>query len=175
MKDHQATLIRLINENNYQLMAEVGVASGNTSEILLYECPKLNMVLVDQWKAPDSHPRKEAVQERMERAVVDLSKRLSFASNRFTIRRGQSVSVASRVRKPFDLVFIDAHHGYESVLADCRAWYHKIRHGGILCGHDIDSPKDLSGVWGVRKAVTEFAAEVNKTFTVDKNVWIMRI
>ncbi len=48
-----------------------------------------------------------------------------------------------------DFVFLDANHSYESVVNDLRAWWPKIRPGGMLAGHDY--------TWtGVRRAVHEF-------------------
>jgi len=48
-----------------------------------------------------------------------------------------------------DFVFIDAMHTYEAVKEDIRAWFPKIRSGGIVAGHDYS--------WdGVKKAVDEF-------------------
>jgi len=38
----------------------------------------------------------------------------------------------------FDFVFVDAAHDRESVLADLRAWWPKIKVGGRLAGHDYD-------------------------------------
>jgi MMP 1-O-methyltransferase len=45
-------------------------------------------------------------------------------------------------------VFIDAHHAYDHVAADIRAWIPKIKQGGIIAGHDIDTPD-------VKRAVME--------------------
>lgn len=54
-----------------------------------------------------------------------------------------------------DFVYIDADHKYDSVLADIRAWWPKIKSGGILCGDDYTD----SGVeeFGVIPAVNDFA------------------
>lgn len=38
-----------------------------------------------------------------------------------------------------DFVFVDADHQYESVKKDIMAWYPKIKHGGIIAGHDYIS------------------------------------
>lgn len=53
-----------------------------------------------------------------------------------------------------DFVFIDASHEFEDVLDDLRAWYPKVRSGGVFAGHDYHWP-------GVSRAVREFASERN--------------
>jgi predicted O-methyltransferase YrrM len=48
-----------------------------------------------------------------------------------------------------DFVHIDAAYDYENVIADIRAWYPKVKPGGLITGDDY--------IWGtVRKAVHEF-------------------
>jgi len=51
-----------------------------------------------------------------------------------------------------DFVFIDASHEYEDVLDDLRAWYPKVKSGGVFAGHDYHWPE-------VSRAVHEFAVE----------------
>jgi predicted O-methyltransferase YrrM len=50
----------------------------------------------------------------------------------------------------FDFVFIDAAHDYASVVADIRGWLPKVKHGGILAGHDyvkgVDGERTFPGV-----------------------------
>jgi predicted O-methyltransferase YrrM len=176
-RDHQLTLANLIRQFNVKTMAEVGVASGRTSEYLLRHCPDVRLWLVDHWKAAESHPRRQALQERIDAARNSLLQRITAYPGRVTVVHKNSVEAARSCLQQgleFDLVFIDAHHGYESVLADCKAWYPLLkREGGIFCGHDIDSKKDKSGVWGVRRAVERFTADNKLMFGVDKNTWII--
>lgn len=49
-----------------------------------------------------------------------------------------------------EFVFIDAAHDYESVLKDIKAWFPKIKKGGIIAGHDYTWCQD------VQKAVGEY-------------------
>jgi tetratricopeptide (TPR) repeat protein len=63
----------------------------------------------------------------------------------------EAPSVAAAASFPdgtLDFVFIDADHAYESARADLLAWLPKVRPGGVLAGHDIDSE-------GVARAVRE--------------------
>ena len=48
-----------------------------------------------------------------------------------------------------DFIWIDADHHYSSVIQDIRAWYPKLKVGGIIAGHDYSD-------WGVEMAVREF-------------------
>lgn len=64
-----------------------------------------------------------------------------------------------------DLIYIDASHEYEDVLADITNFYNLLRPGGIMFGDDF------THLWpGVEKAVKEY---FNENFTVrDNNFWI---
>lgn len=57
--------------------------------------------------------------------------------------------------KSLDFVWIDAGHSYEEVLEDLRAWYPKVRIGGLIAGHDFAIQHPVSRA-GVVKAVFEF-------------------
>ena len=181
LMDHQRTLLRLLGAMENPVAAEIGVASGRTSEILLREIPTLRLFMVDHWRKPSGNTRKteESVRLAMEGAIA----RTSFAEERRCVIHSDSVKAAGVFHHDwlahfgfggFDLIFIDACHFYESVLADCRAWWPLVKSGGIFCGHDIDGVKDKNGTWGVRRAVELFSKTVGVPFEVEKNTWIMR-
>ena len=49
-----------------------------------------------------------------------------------------------------DVLFIDGDHSYEATLADCEAYYPKLKKGGLFCGHDYSS------LDSVKQAVNDF-------------------
>ena len=58
------------------------------------------------------------------------------------IREAQSLSVDAATTfedSSLDSIFIDGAHDYKSVLDDVRSWLPKLKTGGVLAGHDIDS------------------------------------
>lgn len=69
--------------------------------------------------------------------------------------RESSPEVAERHEDgSLDCVFLDDDHEYAQVLAECRAWWPKLKLTGILCGHDYE-------YYPEKRAVDQFAAEQN--------------
>ena len=66
-----------------------------------------------------------------------------------------------------DFVFIDAEHSYESVKEDVNGWAKKVRHGGIVSGHDYY--KTRHGNTGVIDAVNEYVKE--KGYQLELTEW----
>lgn len=83
------------------------------------------------------------------------------------VHRGDTVLVAESWTKPIDLLFIDADHSYEGVLADIHAWAPFVRENGVICGHDYSHLFP-----GVKQAVHEvFGYE---RVVTQGTVWIVR-
>ena len=60
-----------------------------------------------------------------------------------------------------DVIHLDGCHDYEAVAADLRAWWERLKPGGLLIGDDCNI--DESAGWpGVRKAFVEFFAAMGK-------------
>jgi hypothetical protein len=63
-----------------------------------------------------------------------------------------------------DFVFIDGAHDYANVRADVRAWYPKVKKGGVIAGDDATWP-------GVRIGVNETIAESDYVLRNQANHW----
>jgi len=70
-------------------------------------------------------------------------------------------------------VFIDGNHEYDYVLADLRAWWSKVKVGGVIAGHDYYDKNPLLGGCMVKSAVDGFfgikdrSAEIKKLLGLD--------
>lgn len=86
-----------------------------------------------------------------------------------TLIKATSVYAASKLEyEVFDLVYIDAFHEREAVLADLNAWWPKVKKGGILSGHDYEM-KGVSNEWEaieVKDAVDDWAKQNGLTVNV---------
>lgn len=63
-----------------------------------------------------------------------------------------------------DFVFIDANHAYPFVKKDIKVWLPKVKHGGVLAGHDYTNYNS------VRKAVDEIFPNVKQ---VSDKCWMI--
>ena len=120
---------------------------------------------------------------------------MAFAGNR--VHQIRSLSIAAAQRFPdgfFDWVYIDALHTRDAALGDMRAWWPKLRRGGLFSGDDYGDINDTElmpssryrkqyghwqvgcdnctsnavadGEWGVIRATQEFAREVTAVLHV---------
>lgn len=71
------------------------------------------------------------------------------------LRMDSVVAASNFDNEIVDLLFVDAGHGYDQVLADLRAWWPKMKCGGVVLGHDGISGSE------VERAAREFAADIN--------------
>lgn len=66
--------------------------------------------------------------------------RTKNAPNIIKIRKSSLEASKDFDDRSLDAVYIDAEHDYESVRLDIELWNKKVKHGGILCGHDWTLP-----------------------------------
>lgn len=159
-------IIKLINDNEFKTIVEVGVLDGYTADNIRRFCETVEKYyLIDQWKVFESDTKKRN-QDIWDVKYVNVCKKFED-DVRFTIIRKPSVE-AFELFKPnsIDLVFIDADHSYEYCKQDIYLWHSIVSVGGILCGDDY-------GRAGVREAVNE--AYPKKFSLMKKNrVWVVR-
>jgi len=152
-------LVQRITKKRYTIGAEVGVNTGRTTSILLKMCPKLHLFAVDAWgPIPDDPSAPDYRQIGLEgrnasRARNTFHRVMRPYKNRMTVLEGLSVRMADKVEDgSLDFVFIDADHRYAPALADIKAWFPKVRSGGMVSGHDYAHERFP----GVTQAVREY-------------------
>ena len=141
---------------------EVGVQYGFFSEHILKNWTGRRLYSVDLWKAFPKERYKDisnVSQEEQDRIYDEARARLAPFGERSKIMRLPSLEAVKEFKNgQMDFVYIDAMHTYEDVLEDLQAWHPKVHPGGILCGHDYLNGEIEGSVYGVKRAVDEFAA-----------------
>jgi len=71
------------------------------------------------------------------------------------IERDSTAAADCFLDESIDFLFLDGDHSPEKVYADLKAWWPKIKPGGLLAGHDFDEP-------GPNASAIRFAEEIGK-------------
>lgn len=159
---------QLIKEVRPNLVVEVGTWKGESAITLANAARSLNLqfelVCVDTWLgAPEFWTNKEDPLR-----YKSFKMRNGFPQVYFTFLNNIVCEGLTKTVTPFpatsfvaqrwfqenklfaDMIYIDASHEYEEVVADIRGWWRQLRSGGIMVGDDYTT------VWpGVIRAVEE--------------------
>lgn len=149
---------------------EIGVKQGVFSKHLLSNVPFKKLYLVDPWIKQDTQTYDEVHHDH----TVDLKTCLDNVNEfkgRCEIVRDFSYNAYSRFEDEyFDFIYIDGNHSYDAVSDDLNKWYPKLKKGGLIAGDDYTSkPEELTFnyMFGVKKAVDEFAIKMKKNISID--------
>lgn len=134
-------LFDLITQNGYQKMAEIGVWKSELILSILGGDSGLKEYWgIDKWSTDCMSKVLRGYKKRSSKFWDELHRKACYHMVSFPqlrIFRLSSLEAASLFPKEyFDLVFIDACHFYEDVIADIRAWRPLVKKGGRLTGHD---------------------------------------
>lgn len=129
---------------------EIGVKRGQNANLLLWNAKPKKLHLIDIWTA---HPQAE--QWAHHKQHVEALFQYEIEAGRVELHEGRSAVIMPTFEDCyFDWVYIDAHHGYESVKTDIELALAKLKSGGIIAGHDFRCSPYAYGT-GVMRAVIE--------------------
>ena len=139
---------------------EIGVATGNFSEVLLKVTKLQKIYFLDAWMHfPDDEYKDpcNASQKNQDARYQSVIKRLSPYGDRVEImRKDCREAVKDFADEYFDFIYIDANHEYSHIKRDLDDWYPKVKVGGVYAGHDYLTIANDKKPCGVKQAVNEF-------------------
>ena len=156
-------LLRLLPKGGE--IAEIGVAEGTFSQLILSNVLPERLHLIDPWEhqvredyQADGYGNPSAAEHgnRFESVSEMFSKEIG--DGRIVLHRTYS-TVAAKDFTPeqFDWIYIDGLHSREGVSADLADFHDKVKPEGFMLGHDYTnhSPAQQAG-FGVVEAVNDF-------------------
>jgi len=152
---------------------EIGVWRGQNARWMLAKFRDLILYCVDPWETGGSHQTLEATTEGFYAAKQEFYTTTDFAAARRRVLEMPNIEAANRIKDgSLDFFFLDAEHLYECVKQELPVWVPKLRMGGLACGHDYNAPHDKKGIFGVKRAVDEFAGKNGyAVHVVDGDIW----
>lgn len=173
---------KVIEENNYKKIAEVGIGYGTHAKFILKNNTNIeHLYLIDPMKyylndgfAEDIISKEPEIPGNNFNELYDLiNLELNNWKEKYTWFRTESLSVTNDQIKDgsLDCIFIDGDHSYEAVIKDLSFWWKKLKFGGQLLGDDY-------WMYEVAQAVQKFANENNLSYDLlnrdDSNYKIYR-
>ena len=134
-------------------VVEVGSFSGVSSRVLSMYCKILYCVDPYSWKETKEAER---MFDAMRPEYPNIKKMQMFGSEATSFFEDGSL----------DLVYIDADHTYEAVVADINDWKVKVKPGGYIAGHDFYMDE-------VARAVRDCLGEPLELFS--DSSWIIKL
>jgi hypothetical protein len=144
--------------------AEIGVSEGDYSFYLLDRWPGI-CFQIDPWQNFTDDQYHDYCNVGQADQDARFEKVMARSANYKS--RSRPMRMTSKQAAPlfedgyFDFVYIDANHKLEFIREDIALWWPKVTRCGILAGHDYLDGVIASGDYGVKTAVTEFAAANN--------------
>ncbi len=168
-------MIRFIKKNlpGNLVGVEIGCFRGLNSQSILQMLPIKKLYLIDPYIGYDDgglNPHKS-----LENAKEEFIERVSkFNSSNWIFLCKTSDEAFKSVPDKLDFVYIDGNHSYEYVKRDLNNYFEKLKHGGIIGGHDF-----YNGLCpehdGVVKAVMEFVQENGlKLYAQYPDWWVIK-
>jgi len=130
--------------------AEIGVYDGINALHYFKELNIESVFLIDPYAEYENYyPEKIGLKKLKEMEAIAHLRLSSFRRKIKWIKEKSVVAAEYIADESLDFVYIDGNHSYDSVVEDILLYYHKIKKGGMLSGHDYDYES-------VKKAVNEF-------------------
>lgn len=165
---HYKPLAKIVNDNNFKYVLEIGCAYGNNAEYLLKNTGLEELYSVDPYLFYTQMPG-FTCQKEYDILYKYAFEKLDFYKSFVLLYRGNSINAYEFFMEEgfdFDLIFIDGDHSYDTVKWEIPNYYNLVKKDGILCGHDYNIFESVTN------AVNEMAEEMKVGLTIHEgNIW----
>jgi len=152
------------------LAIEIGVLQGINSEQILKNLNIKEIYLIDPWTSYLDYKKSEPerTQQSLNEDFKECKKRLSKYNQKIKYIKKFSEDAINFVPM-VDFIYIDGNHEYNYVKKDLELYWGKVKEGGIMSCHDIQSS-------GVSTALLEFSRKnnLNIHFGDRRDWWIIK-
>ncbi len=149
------TVSNILRATGSKQVVEVGVAYGYHARNILNTLPSVSYFGIDPYVADYdandgfssdvAHIFADEPQKAMDRLHSVVSSAIAQAGGK-VIRMPSTEACKTFSDGELDTVFIDGDHRYSAVLADLKAWFPKVREGGLCLGDDFRMPQ-VAAAW----------------------------
>lgn len=141
---------------------EVGSLSGEFARTIMSRWKGRQLIMLDPWCRQPSDVYKEPVNDTDWSSCMGSCEQLQREyRERIQLLRDYSPQAAAYFESgTLDFVYLDGNHSHEAVSADLRAWWPKVKNGGLFGGHDYRNDTVWPQNCEVKRAVSEWCSEM---------------
>jgi len=143
------------------VIIEIGVDCGNNAYDVLSNLDVKKMYLIDPYslymKGQGCNITEEQCTECKEKAHNKL---IEFADKTVWIEEKSEDVCSQFADLSIDFLYVDGNHRFEFVSKDLWWYYPKVKHGGILAGHDFDAKSVKDAVLYFAKCIADPTREL---------------
>jgi len=175
--DRRAWTIRLLNGIANPIGVEIGVFKADYGKLMLDAIPDLTWYSVDPYAMYGvddywTNGLKFHSQETWDAVFLRVTVKMSKFGSRSVLIRKTSEEAINFIPEGVDFIFLDGIHHYEFVQMELPLYEKKLKKGGIMSGHDYDTPS-------TSKAIGEYLQENNRELILETfdplGVWWWRV
>lgn len=170
---------RLAVSGHHLVGVEIGVYKAEHALSLLTYLDIHHLYLIDPYELYEEYDEGKAHygidQDALHLAIQEARQRLALYTKKITWVFQKSSESLDIIPEQLDFVYIDGNHQEVFIRHDIEQFFPKIRHGGVIGGHDFYNGycRDHDGVI---QAVMHFAVEQNLSLQVElPDWWITKI
>lgn len=165
MIESRNQLPQFLKSLGYKVGAEIGVYKGEFTEELCNA--GLKVYGIDPWlvyKDYRKHPQELPYEE-----LYEMTKFRLRNCDATLIRKTSIDALEDIPDESLDFVYIDGNHSLPYVTQDIFGWYKKVKHGGIISGHDYFV--DSHNPYWIRACHVKYAVDIcAKIFQADLQI-----
>lgn len=150
--------------------AEIGVAHGKYSEVLMEANPEMTLYGVDPYQVYKGY-KDYALKRTMASLKADAHVRLDRFPNYKFVEKFSADAAQDFEDNSLDFVYIDANHADPYVSEDIRVWTPKVKSGGIVSGHDYARVAGREHEPSQRYAVISAVDSYTKLHSIQLYIW----
>ena len=156
--------IRFLNMKSRELplggvIVEIGSFMGLSSIVMGHSLFEQNNIdariyCIDAWEGSEEHQEMDVIKSReLYDVFLENINGADIGYFIYPIRKWSTEAFEDFEDLSIDLLFVDGDHSFEGCYADLKNFFPKMKHGGIIIGHDYMEE------WGVPDAVKKFCKE----------------
>lgn len=127
----RSSMPKTLGELGFKVGAEIGVAQGNHAKTLCTHIPGVKLYCVDVWGRYKGY---REYTDRIRKYYKEAQERLASFDCEF-MKMFSMEALEKFEDRSLDFVYIDAAHDFFHIAEDMK-WAKKVRHGGMVFGHD---------------------------------------